>query len=120
MPFKLFYTGVADLNDVMTEVLKAKGFLVGCPTLNNNIMPSLAPYLEEMRGLRFLNKIGAAFGTYGWSGEGVKRLEEALEKATVKVVQPGIKILFKPNDEDLKSCEQFGRNFAKQVRSSCG
>ncbi len=118
VPYKLFYAGVADLNDVMTAILLSRGVAVGCPTLNNNLMPSIAPYLEEMRGLRFPNKIGAAFGTFGWSGEVIKRLEEALEKAQIKVAQPGLKVQFCPNEDDLKTCETFGRDFARQIKAA--
>lgn len=118
VPYKLFYAGVADLNDVMTAILLSRGVAIGCPTLNNNLMPSIAPYLEEMRGLRFPNKIGAAFGTFGWSGEVIKRLEEALEKAQIKVVQPGLKVQFSPNEDDLKTCETFGRDFARQIKAA--
>lgn len=117
LPYKLFSAATSDLNDVMTEILKCRGIIVGCPTLNNNIMPSIAPYLEEIRGLRFPKKVGAAFGTYGWSGEGVKRIEESLEKSNIKVIQPGLKIQFAPStQEDINKCIEFGRNFAKQIK----
>ena len=118
--YRMYNAGVADLHDVMTQMLLARGLLIGGPTLNNNLMPSLAPYLEELRGLRFLNKIGAAFGTYGWSGEGVKRFEEGLEKATIKVVQPGLRVQFTPTEADLKTCESFGRDFARHIKEMAG
>src|SRR5450759_5096510 len=69
---KLLYMPVSDRNDVITEIFKAKAILVGSPTLNNGLLPTMLPILEDLRGLKFQNKIGAAFGSYGWSGESVK------------------------------------------------
>ncbi|MFZ2959442.1 MAG: MBL fold metallo-hydrolase [Candidatus Ozemobacteraceae bacterium] len=116
VPFKIFNAGVSDFNDVMTEILKSRGVLIGSPTLNNNVMPTLAPYLESLRGLRFVNKIGAAFGTYGWSGEGGKRLEEALSMGGICVAQPFIRANYAPNEGDLGMCVKFGRDFGCNVK----
>ena len=54
---------------MIAEIFKAKAVIVGSPTLNHGLLPTIMPILEDLRGLRFQNKIGAAFGTYGWSGE---------------------------------------------------
>lgn len=118
VPYKIFNCGAADFNDVMTEILKVRGLLVGCPTLNNNLMPTLAPFLESIRGLRFLNKLGAAFGTFGWSGEGCKRIEETLTASQVKIAQPSLKVQFAPHPEDITKCEEFGRAFANHLKNA--
>ncbi len=115
--FKMFSAGGADLNDVMTEILTCKAVVVGCPTLNNGIMPTLTPYLEELRGLRFRNKIGMAFGTYGWSGECIKRIEEALGTAGIEVAVPGFKCQFNPHEEDLQKCQEMGRELAEKIKA---
>jgi flavorubredoxin len=116
VPYRLYNAGSADFNDVMTEVLTSKGVLVGSPTLNNGLMPTLMPSLESLRNLRFPNKMGAAFGTYGWSGEGVKRIEEFLAGGGIKIAQPGLRVQFSPTEADLKECETFGRGFAKLLK----
>jgi flavorubredoxin len=116
--YKMFSAGASDLNDVMTEILTTKAVIVGSPTLNNGIMPSLTPFLEELRGLRFQNKIGAAYGTYGWSGECIKRIEEALGFAHIEVAQPGIKFQFNAQDADLEKCVEFGREMGKKVKEA--
>ena len=76
----MFHMAVSDRNDVITEVFKAKAVIVGSPTFNQGVLPTIAPILEDLRGLKFQNKIGAAFGTYGWSGESVKIIEEHLKQ----------------------------------------
>lgn len=116
--FKLFNMAVCDRNDVLTEVFKAKGILIGSPVLNNGLLPTLKPILEDLKGLKFKNKVGAAFGSYGWSGENVKLIEENLEKARIKILQEGIKFKWQPTKEELERCVEFGRSFAKGLRSS--
>jgi anaerobic nitric oxide reductase flavorubredoxin len=116
--FKLFNMAVSDRNDVLTEVFKTKGILIGSPTLNNGLLPTIKPILEDLKGLKFKNKAGAAFGSYGWSGENVKLIEENMDKARIKKLQDGIKIKWQPTKEELDQCIEFGRNFAKGLRSS--
>jgi flavorubredoxin len=116
--YKMYSAGGADLNDVMTEILTCKAVLIGCPTLNNGIMPTMTPYLEELRGLRFKNKIGFAFGTYGWSGECIKRIEEGLKQAQIEVALEGCKYQFNPHDADLEKCEQIGRDLAEKIKAA--
>jgi len=116
--FKLFNMAVNDRNDVLTEVFKTKGIIIGSPTLNNGLLPTIKPILEDLKGLKFKNKVGAAFGSYGWSGENVKLIEENLEKARIKKLQEGIKLKWQPTKEELGKCVEFGRNFAKGLRSS--
>jgi flavorubredoxin len=116
--FKLFNMAVSDRNDVLTEVFKTKGIIIGSPTLNNGLLPTIKPILEDLKGLKFKNKAGAAFGSYGWSGENLKLIEENFEKARIKKLQEGIKIKWQPTKEELEKCVEFGRNFAKGLRSS--
>jgi anaerobic nitric oxide reductase flavorubredoxin len=116
--FKLFNMAVSDRNDVLTEVFKTKGIIIGSPTLNNGLLPTIKPILEDLKGLKFKNKVGAAFGSYGWSGENLKLIEENFEKARIKKLQEGIKIKWQPTKEELEKCVEFGRNFAKGLRSS--
>jgi flavorubredoxin len=117
MKFKLFNMAVCDRNDVLTEVFKSKGILIGSPTLNNGLLPTIKPILEDLKGLRFRNKVGAAFGSYGWSGENVKLIEENLERAKIRKLQEGIKVKWQPTKEELEKCVEFGRSFAKSLKS---
>ena len=113
---KIFHMAVSDRNDVLTEVFRTKAVIVGSPTLNNGLLPTIAPILDDLRGLRFQNKIGAAFGSYGWSGECVKIIEEHLEKCKIPVVRPGVKAKWQPTAEDLAACRKLGLDVASVVR----
>ncbi len=102
-------------SDIMTEVLDAKAVVVGSPTLNNNLFPTLADILAYMKGLKPKNKIGAAFGSYGWSGEAVKLIEQELTAMKFDLVEPGLKVQYVPGDEHLDACQEFGRKIGEAV-----
>lgn len=68
-----------------------------------------------MRGLKPLNKIGASFGSFGWSGESVKLLNTALEEMKIELIEEGIKHKYVPNDEVLTECIEMGRRVGKAV-----
>jgi flavorubredoxin len=112
---KLFHMAVSDRNDVITEIFKTRAIILGSPTLNQGILPTIAPILEDLRGLKFQNKIGAAFGTYGWSGESVKVIEEHLTKCKISVVVPGVLAKWQPKAEDLEKCRKMGRAVAREI-----
>jgi flavorubredoxin len=100
----------------MTEVLDARAIVVGSPTLNNNLFPTVADFLVYMKGLKPQGKIGAAFGSYGWSGEGVKQVQSELEAMAFDIVEPGLRIQYVPDRDDTEACEAFGRRIAQSIR----
>jgi len=75
IPVKRFRLTQADYSDIITEAMKAKAILIGSPTLNNGLYPSVAEYLSYQRGLKPMNKVGLAFGSYGWSGQAPQDLD---------------------------------------------
>ncbi len=114
----LFRIPFSDLGDIIGELLKAKGILIGSSTINNGVLPTMAPFLEEMQGLRPRNKIAAAFGSYGWGGGAVKTIEESLEKADMEIVVPALTVKWVPDKNELQKCFEFGKEFAKKVRQT--
>jgi len=102
-------------SEVMTEIFDAGAIVVGSPTLNNQLFPSLADLLVYMKGLKPLNKIGAAFGSYGWSGEAVKMINRELEDMKFDVIDPGLRIQYVPDKEALEACYELGRKIGKAV-----
>jgi flavorubredoxin len=96
-------------------VLDARAVVVGSPTLNNNLFPTVADFLIYMKGLKPQGKIGAAFGSYGWSGEGVKQVQSELEAMNFRIVEPGMKVQYVPDKDQLAACEDFGRRIAKAM-----
>ena len=75
----------------------------------------MADMLHYVRGLRPQNKIGAVFGSYGWSGEAVNLVNQAMEEMKIKVVDPGIKIKLFPTQKDLETREELGRKIGRAL-----
>jgi flavorubredoxin len=100
---------------VALEMLDAAAVIVGTPTLNNNIFPSLADILTYMKGLKFKTPYGAVFGSYGWSGEGNKLLREYLEAMGVEIVDE-VKSKCVPDDEVKEACFVLGQAVADKVK----
>lgn len=102
-----------DKSDIITEVMKSKGIIVGSPTINNGLSYYTAGILELIHGCKFKNKKAAAFGSYGWSGESPKQITASLEHSGFTIVQEGLGVNWNPDQEKLAACEQFGRDFVK-------
>lgn len=101
VPVKRFNLTHSDYSDVITEVMKAKAVLVGSPTLNMGLYPSVAQFLVYQKGLKPINKIGMAFGSYGWSKGAVKAIIEELKATRIDVMDESIEIQFVPRESDL-------------------
>ncbi|MDX9786903.1 MAG: FprA family A-type flavoprotein [Desulfobacterales bacterium] len=104
-------------SDVMTEVLDAGAVIVGSPTLNNNVFPTVMDMLTYMKGLQPKNKIGAAFGSYGWSGEAVKLINRELAAMDMQLADEGLRVQYIPGKDHLQQCYQLGRKIGKALAS---
>lgn len=112
---KLFNAANSDKNDVITELFKSKAMLFGSSTVNKSIMHATGGLLDMIKGIGFKNKKGAAFGSYGWSGESVGILEERLKDARIEIVQEGIKELWNPDEDAINRCIEFGKEFVGKL-----
>jgi flavorubredoxin len=113
---QLFDLSSTHRSDIITEVLDAGALIIGSSTLNNGMLPHMADLLHYMKGLRPAKKIGAAFGSYGWSGEAVKLITTAMEEMKFEILDPGIKVQYVPQDDDLKKCADLGRKIAQALK----
>ncbi len=102
-------------SDIMTEVLDAKAVIVGSPTLNNGLFPTVSDFLTYMKGLKPKNKIGAAFGSYGWSGESVNLIKNELESMNIEIIDPGLKVQYVPDNQSLEACIELGKKIGKAI-----
>lgn len=113
---KVYNAAKDDKNDILTQIFHSKAVLFGSPTINNGISYAIAGLLEMVHGLKFKNKKAAAFGSYGWSGEGVKLLNQHLQDSGLALVNDGLKTLWVPDCKTLEECRQYGRDFALAVK----
>ncbi len=100
---------------VMTELADCGAVIVGSPTHNNNVLPYVASMLTYMKGLRPQNRIAAAFGSYGWSGESPKIIHEWLSSMKMEMVSEPIKQQWSPPLATLEACQELGRTVAKAL-----
>jgi len=105
----------ADRSEVATEVLDAGALLVGSPTINGQMFPTVADALTYLKGLKPANLVGAAFGSYGWSGEGVLHVHEALKDMKVELVAEPLRVKYVPSEEHLMSARNLGRDVATRL-----
>lgn len=93
------------ISDIMTEVIDARYICVGSPTLNNNMLPTVAAFLTYLKGLAPKNRTGLAFGSYGWGGQSVGLVEESLKSCGFTMLE-SIKLKYIPDDDVLNAITQ--------------
>lgn len=110
---KIYNVARHDKNEILTQVFRSKGVLVGSSTMNNVMMPKVAAMLEEITGLRFQNKKASAFGSYGWNGGAVDRVQTRLMDAGFETTL-ALKTKWRPDGSALEICRNHGREIARQ------
>lgn len=116
---KLMPLNAAHRSDVATELLEAGALLAGSPTMNNGLFPTLSDTLVYLKGLKRRNLIGAAFGSYGWSGEAPGQVGALLEEMKVEMVREPFKAQYLPTNEELSDCYETGRQIGERLASNC-
>ena len=114
----LYRLPFSDEGDIIGELLETKGLLLGSATINNGVLPTVAPFLREMDGLRPKNKLAAAFGSYGWGGGATAAIEKTLKSAGMELVAPAITVKWVPDKDELQKCYEYGQEFAKKVKAA--
>ncbi len=105
---------------VMTELADCGAVVVGSPTHNNNIMPYVASMLTYMKGLRPQNRIAAAFGSYGWSGESPKIVYEWLESMKMEMIGDPLRHQWSTSHDSLKICHELGKSVGEALIAKIG
>jgi flavorubredoxin len=113
---KLMSMNEVHRSEVAYEVLNAGALIVGSSTLNNNILPQMADVMTYLKGLKPANLIGAAFGSYGWSGESARDLEGMLKEMKVEIAVPAVSIKHVPDDSVLEKCQELGKTIAAELQ----
>lgn len=112
---KLLSMNETHRSEVVYEVLDAGALIVGSPTLNNNILPQMADVMTYLKGLKAANLIGAAFGSYGWSGESVRDLEGLLKEMKVEIAADAVSVKNVPDSGVLEKCSELGKTIAAEL-----
>lgn len=112
---KLYDINESDRTEIITEMLDAKGFLIGSSTHDNNMLPTIAGFLEFIKCIKPKERIAAAFGSFGWSGGAVEEMEKILETAGIEPEKPGLTVKYFPDEAQERDCYEFGCEFAKKI-----
>lgn len=113
---KGFKADVTEITSITLEECKkriesAKGFMVGSPTINQDAVKPAWDLLSVVCPITNRGKAALAFGSFGWSGEGVPMLTARIKSLKLKTVDPGLKFCFVPSEEDYKNAEEAVNNF---------
>ncbi len=111
----VFKISIRDTNNIFTELLQSRLLVVGSPTVHRHYLSVLSPFLDELTGLKPVNRLGAAFGSYGWSKGAVKAIEAKLEAAGLTLAGAGLEVPWVPDAGEFKSCYQWGRDLARKL-----
>jgi anaerobic nitric oxide reductase flavorubredoxin len=114
----LFQMRKSDLAEVLKEILDAKAVIVGSPTLNSSMFPTVSAFLNYATGLRPKGKIWATFGSYGWGGGAVRAMNKKLTESRSEVLEPSLRIQYAPSVEELQKCREFGERIAEELTLS--
>lgn len=115
-----FTVDVCDIENISASKLEEKishamGIIIGSPTINQNIVHQVYNIFSVLNPLRDRGKLAAAFGSFGWSGEGVKIIENNLSNLKLKLFDRNIMVKFQPHEPDFEQCREFGKAFAEKM-----
>ncbi|MCK4513229.1 FprA family A-type flavoprotein [bacterium] len=114
---KLHQLRASHRSDVAADMLQSGALVVGSPTINNQMFPTVADLLSYVNGLKPTNLIGAAFGSYGWSGEGVKMVNDTLREMKVELISEPLRVQFVPDAEELARAWALGEAIAAELKT---
>lgn len=93
----------------------ADGIVLGTPTINGDAVKPIWDLLSSLTVVNLKNKLGGVFGSYGWTGEGVRLVEDRLRGLKLRVPVPGLRVKLIPTDVELLECKAFGLELAQEL-----
>lgn len=103
------------ISDVMTDVLTSKFILLGSPTMNNTMLPTMGGFLTYLKGLKPRNRKGFVFGSFGWGGQAVGEIEKILKELSWDLPIKSININYIPTETDLGNIKKIGKMLVKNI-----
>jgi len=100
------------------ELAEAEGIILGTPTYHHNMGMDMKRLLEEVavKRINLKGKVGAAFGSYGWSGEAPRMLLEIMKnKFEMQTIEPPLLIKYNPDEKGLEECRKLGKTVAEKI-----
>jgi len=104
-----------ELGTIEQKLIQASAIVLGSPTFSQNILLPVYQVFALINPIRDRNKLAAAFGSYGWSGEGAKIMVSAMTSLKLRVIDEGLMVKFTPHNEVKDRCIEYGRNFGQKL-----
>jgi NADH oxidase (H2O-forming) len=106
-----------ELQPFVDLIESADALALGSPTINGDAVKPIWDLLSSLAVIDLKGKLGAAFGSYGWTGEAVRMIEDRLRGLKMRVPVAGLRIKLIPTEEELDDCRAFGRALASAIVS---
>ncbi|RKY33079.1 MAG: FprA family A-type flavoprotein [Candidatus Omnitrophota bacterium] len=114
---KLFDITFSDRTEVIREMLDSKGYVIGSSTHDNDMLTTIAGFLQFLKGLKPKNRLACVFGSYGWAGGAIQEIEKVIKEAGIEISLPSLSVQYIPNEQESVRCYEFGKDFAKKLKS---
>lgn len=98
------------------EIKSADAIAVGSSTFYYKMLPPMEKFIDSLAKAKIKAKTGAAFGSYGWSGEAPVMIAEKMREIGINVIDPVLRIQYQPTDKDLEECKRLGKDIANKVK----
>src|SRR3989337_4271497 len=106
-----------NFNEARIEELKdADAIAIGSSTFYYRMLPPMEKFIESLEKAKIKAKVGAAFGSYGWSGEAPVMIAEKMRELGMDVINPVLRIQYQPVEKDLEECKRLGKDIAIKVK----
>ena len=105
-------------DDFIDLIEEADGIAFGSPTINGDAVKPIWDLLSSLTAIGVQGKLGASFGSYGWSGEAVRMIEDRLKGLKLNVPIDGLRIKLVPTEDELAGCLELGQKLANYLRLS--
>ncbi len=103
------------IGEIDEKIASSSAVIVGCPTINQNILLPVYSLFAVINPLRDKGKLAGAFGSYGWSGEGAKIIESNLNNLKLDFFGESLFIKFSPHEVQFEKCIEYGKAFAQKM-----
>lgn len=108
-----------NFHEAKIEDLKsADAIAIGSSTFHYKILPPMEKFIESLSKLNAKGKVGAAFGSYGWSGEAPGLIAEKMREIGMKVIDPVLRVQYAPAEKDIEECKRLGKDLANKVKKA--
>jgi len=100
------------------EIKVADAIAIGSSTFYYKMLPPMEKFIDSLEKANVTGKVGAAFGSYGWSGEAPINIADKMRKLGMEVIDPVLRIQYQPTEKDLEECKRLGKDLASKVKKT--